>query len=193
MKIQSKRQLAAVLAMLCTAFGAQAVDYSWRADIGDGNWSDPAKWSPSGVPGIFDKALFTSAQSAPFTVSFTNDASSKLSMGSSTASKPVIMTFDLNGHTVTHTNSNLDAHRALEWTILNGTFWTHPTARAFKIGYPQFNYVPKITIGAGATHLHNGVSYIDVGMRAAAEMVIQDGGKLILLIREFPLLNLGSF
>lgn len=179
MNARSIRHLAVMVALLGGSFTAQAVNYYWRTDIGSGNWSDAAKWSPSVVPGISDTAAFTLEQTAPFTVSFTADASSKLSLGTTVVAKPVVVTFDLNGYTLTHTNGTLDAHRALAWTILNGTLWAHPTSTLLSIGYYQGDWVPKVTIGAGATYLHNGTTYPQVGSRSAGELVIRDGGKLI--------------
>ncbi|MFA7174876.1 MAG: hypothetical protein WC340_15990 [Kiritimatiellia bacterium] len=179
MTMQNKRQLAVALAMMWMALTTQAIDYAWQTDIGSGNWSDPANWSPAGVPGISDLADFTEPQSAPFTVSFTNDAASRLSLGSTDVSKPVKVTFDLNGHTLTHTNSDINVYRALDWTILDGTLRSYANNGSLRIGDYQVDYVPKVTIGAGAAYLHSGISYIRVGSQSAGELVIQDGGKLI--------------
>lgn len=180
MNMRNERQLMMALCVLWAALAAQAqTTYKWRADIGSGNWGDGDKWDPTGVPGLNDTANFREPQTAPFTVSFTSDASAKLLFGSQTPSKPVVVTFDLNGHTLTHTNGALEAYYATDWMIVNGTFWSHPTAGILNIGYFQGNWVPKVTIGSGATYLYNGNSYIQVASRSDGEMVVKDGGILV--------------
>lgn len=180
MNMRNDRQLMMALCVLWAALAAQAqTTYKWRADIGSGNWSDESKWDPTGVPGLSNTANFREPQTEPFTVSFTSDASAKLLFGSQTPSKPVVVTFDLNGHTLTHTNGALEVYYATDWTILNGTLWSHPTAGILNVGYFQGNWVPKVTVGSGATYLYNGNSYIQVASRSDGEMVVKDGGVLI--------------
>jgi T5SS/PEP-CTERM-associated repeat protein len=179
MKLRISGTCVAVTIIMWTALAAQAATAYWKADSGSGDWSDTNKWSTLAVPGISDTASFTLQQSAPFTVSFTADAASKLSLSSTDPAKPLVATFELNGHTLTHTNATLDVQRAVDWTILDGTLWSHTTAGTLNIGYYQGDYVPKVTIGTGATYLYNGTTYLQVGSRSAGELVVQDGGKLV--------------
>jgi T5SS/PEP-CTERM-associated repeat protein len=174
--------LVVAVASLFVAISAQAATIYWNTDAGSGNWNDTAKWSTSAVPGIYDTAYFTRVQAAPFTVSFTNNASSKLTLGSSDAAKPVVMTFDLNGYTFTHTNGTLEVNRAADWTLLDGTLYLGLGAGAFLHGYYQTNYTPKVTIGAGGVMFYNPTNtatYMQIGSRSEADFVIQDGGRLI--------------
>jgi T5SS/PEP-CTERM-associated repeat protein len=171
-------------ASVWAAFSAQAATYyNWRTDIGGGNWNDTAKWSPTGVPGFSDTAAFTNPQSAPFIVSFTNDVSSKLSLGSTEPAKPAVVTFDLNGCRLTQTGGTLDAHRALDWTLTDGTLYMGLDAGNFYHGYYQTNnFKPKVTIGAGGVLIYNPTNtttFVSVGTRSDASFVIQDGGRLI--------------
>jgi T5SS/PEP-CTERM-associated repeat protein len=166
-------------AFICAALSAQAATCRWISGGGSGEWQDPAKWSPASVPGISDTADFTHPQTTPFTVSFTADAASKLTLGTTDAAKPVAVTFDLNGHTLTHTNGTLDAQRALDWTVLDGTLRMHPTGDRLDIGYYQGDWVPKVTIGAGAVFVYEGTNSLRVGSRSAGELVIRDGGQML--------------
>ncbi len=184
----------AIVVFAGAALSALATDYNWRTDIGGGDWNDTSKWSPStGVPGASDIAYFQLPQTSPFTVSFTNDVSTRLSLGSTDATRPAVVTFDLNGHTLTHLTAALDANRALDWTILDGTILTPPgLAYALNNGYYQTNFVPKVTIGAGGAYVNNGGTYVQIGSRSAGELVIRDGGKLITQQGSSTALRLGS-
>jgi|GEM_PF-2452261 len=183
MKPKREQTLALVIVGLVAAGPvARAASYTWTADIGDGAWSDTDKWTPAGVPGAADTAWFTAEQTSPFTVSLTGDVSAKLSLGSSNAAKPMVVTFDLNGHTLTQTGGTLDAHRGLDWTLLDGTLYLGLDAGSFTQGYYEFAVTPKITVGAGAL-LHynptNTATYMQIGSRSAAEFVVRDGGRLV--------------
>ncbi len=174
------RQRMAMAVIAGAALSTLAADYYWMTDAGSGNWNDTSKWNPStGVPGSSDSGLFTELQTAPFTVTLTNDVSAKLAFGSSDATKPVVATFELNGYTLTTLSTPFDAHRALDWTVLNGTLRTDPTAAAINIGYVQGDWVPKVTLGAGAVYLQNSPNTINVGSRSAGELVIRDGGRFV--------------
>ncbi len=171
----------AVVVFAGAAHSALADEYQWRTGAGDGNWNDDAKWYLStgvGVPGAADVAAFTYNQASPFTVSLTNDVTTKLSMGSSTPASPVVMTFAMNGNKLTIAGS-IEAHRALDWTVLNGTLETAGTNKPLNIGYYQGDWVPKVTLGAGALYVNSGNTYIQVGSRSAGELVLRDGGRLV--------------
>ncbi|MBN2022618.1 MAG: PEP-CTERM sorting domain-containing protein [Pirellulales bacterium] len=67
-----KSIIAALLAGACVAFlpgVAAPADYSWTGPV-SGDWSDPALWTPTGVPGTdpADTASITAATGVPYTV-----------------------------------------------------------------------------------------------------------------------------
>ncbi len=179
-KFNRQRMMMAVFAG--AALSTFATDYYWRTDAGSGNWNDTSKWNSStGVPGAGDLASFTEEQTAPFTVSLTNDVTAGLVLGTVNPLKPVVATFDLNGYTLSHSHPtvSIDAKRALDWTVLDGTLLSEGAVKALNIGYYQGDWVSKVTLGAGAVYLNSGNIYVTVGSRSAGELVLRDGARLV--------------
>jgi len=99
-----------------------AADYTWQG--GDGLFSDPAKWSPEGVPGAGDRAKFSTA----------GDGRVLLSESVSINEMQIIqtsgntLTLDLGGNTYTLTNRfYFDGSKAGSYLVVSNGFLTAPT------------------------------------------------------------------
>ncbi|MDZ4199545.1 MAG: hypothetical protein U1E27_09700, partial [Kiritimatiellia bacterium] len=152
---------------------ARSADSTWTNTAG-GLYHDPANWS-AGVPGDTDRASFITV--GTYLVTFTNDVSSRFSMGSASPN----VTFDLGGFTYTRPSPSpgfaLDVMNNAQWTITNGTFLSQFTmSMAYNGNYASMT--SRVTVGQGALFRHTGTNF-NIGYRYAAEFNVVNGGKLV--------------
>lgn len=118
---RSSKVACAVAGLL--VMNAVAEDYVWQG--GDGSFSDPLKWSISGVPGVADRVFFNTPDqdgTVTWAASVTN---SEMTVGTVAGHT---LSLNLGGNAYTLTNRfSFEADKAGSYVVVSNGFFTVPT------------------------------------------------------------------
>jgi autotransporter-associated beta strand protein/T5SS/PEP-CTERM-associated repeat protein len=161
-----KRMIICAVAVLGLALASGATDYIWQG--GDGAFSDPAKWSPAGVPGNGDTAKFSSA--ADGTVTFAAPVNNSSLVAS--ALNGNTLTLDLAGNAYTLTNRfYFEGTQPNSYLTVSNGFFTVPT-NICDVKINQGVAPARLTFAHGATASLNSL------YTWRSELNVEDGASL---------------